>query len=224
MGSTALKQDRDSGHVSPFRELSAQFCSTLGRYGIPFRPYESDALPHFSALPSERQSLILTGFREFLTVCAESESSGESLLDTKRLLWRTLARMKMAPQGDILDLIEDGDIVEVYLPDFHQVFRNLEFFRFISCTLEELVAWPLQKLGDYPPETMAYFGSQIHRLNSGELKHPFLSDLPAYRVTENGAEKYLLEIKVKYLSPILENGVGKAIIATNRSKIVGRAG
>jgi hypothetical protein len=222
MQSASPLKCRDSEAVSLFRELSDQLCQTLSRYGIPFRAYQSPALPLFSKLDQAKQQLILTTLQETLAVYAESEGSGESLTDTKRVLWRTLSRMKLPPQADILDHIEDGDVVEVYLTDFFQVFRNLNFFRYFSCTFEELVSCPIPELGTFEPHVLAYLFEAAQKLSAGEYQHTFKPPLAPYILQETvGVARYRIEITLKHFSPILEAGRGKAMIAVNRSRIVG---
>lgn len=187
------------------------------------RDSESATLPRFSRLDSAKQKLILSSLQETLAVYSESEASGESLMDTKRVLWRALSRMKLPPQPDILDRIEDEDVVEVYLTDFFQVFRNLNFFRYFSCTFEELVSCPIPELGNFEPATLAFLQQTAMKLAAGELKHTYKPDIGPYSLQETvGRCQYRLEIQLKYFSPILENGKGKALIAINRSKIVGQ--
>src|SRR5665213_1589155 len=58
----------------------------------------------------------------------------------KDLLWKYLAYKRYVPTSDILDLIEDEDMIEIYNMENYQIFRNLNYFSVTSMSVEDLVS------------------------------------------------------------------------------------
>lgn len=212
----------DNGSL--FLSLSEAFCKTLGSNGIRFRPYQSEELPHFSRLRPDMQAIVLAYLEESLATWAESAANGESLNDSSRLLWRTLSRMRLTPQPDIFDKITDDCVVEIYTPEFRQIFRNLNFFRYFSCTLEELVSHPTHELAAFPREVLERLLEIAQRLGQGTITETFVPSIPPYVFQEiAGIERLKVEVTLRHFSPIVENGRSIALIVVNNCRIVGQA-
>jgi hypothetical protein len=207
-----------------FAELATRFCVILAQNGIPLRPFESydsgksGRLPHFSRLSTYQKSAVVDSLQEVLAVCAEAQAAGDSPVDNRKYFWRSLRRMKLTPCSDVFDRIEQDDVIEIFTPDARQIFRSLNFFKYISCTLEELVSLPAWQVCAFPPETRTYFEEVGRKMERGNVYScTFEPGIPAFTMVEIiGPEKRNPRIEPRFLSPIMAAGKSIAMIVVSR--------
>lgn len=106
------------------------------------RPFVNEQLPYFNPLSEIGKSAVLVNLRLFNQVCEQVVASGESVRDSRVMLWHVLKMLDFIFPSDLFDHITSDHLVEVY--DFNniQIFRNLKFFDMTSYCLEELLCRP----------------------------------------------------------------------------------
>lgn len=106
------------------------------------RPFVNEQLPYFNPLSEIGKSAVLANLRLFNQVCEQVVASGESVRDSRVMLWHVLKMLDFIFPSDLFDHITSDHLVEVY--DFNniQIFRNLRFFDVTSYSLEELLCRP----------------------------------------------------------------------------------
>ena len=136
-----LKQIRESGQLDhQFREMCLYYAAILGEEGVRVRPYISPELPIFSKLPENEKKSAISLISSILEVCEEVRGEGWSLRDNRRLIWRALSKLGWTPGSDIFGLMEDGDVICFHDANQRLIFQNLNFFTWVSYTLEDFTA------------------------------------------------------------------------------------
>ena len=213
------KNDSSESTLS-FLHLADSLKSYHEKYGIPLRPYEDRSLPHFSKLPADHQKIVLTSLTVMLNLYAEMEINGEKPVDSARLLWRSLNRLGWRPLSDIFDKIEDDDVIEIYSSENIQVFRNMNFFRFITVTLEELCSFPWYQVAEMDKVAADYYATLAPKMKANSIGETHRTPIPKYLATENLGDKATLEIVPQWISPVYEGQQCVGIISIIKSRQV----
>lgn len=203
-----------------FVKLGDQLANHHANHGVRMRPYTSADVPHFSKVPSPYKPLILSALRENVLLFDEMSAAGEPLIDSPRLLWRSLRRLNWTPRSDIFDKIEDGDVVELYDGAKNQIFRNLAFFNYISLTLEEIVSFPLGVMFNFDPSVLEYHDNTATRIAQQAIHATETLKLAPYIVEEKGGEFYRVKIHPKWISPVSHNDKCVGVIVVHRSELL----
>jgi hypothetical protein len=212
-----------SDDLTQFRNLAEGFCQDLAQNGISMRPYEHADLKLFAALSADHRRTIISGLQLDQSIRMEMSAEKESLLATKRYLWRTLGRFGLVPRADLLDRIEDEDVVEVYTPEFYQIFRNLQCFKFCSCTFEELVSTPAWDLLKMPASTIEFVSEVLEKFKAGLITETFAPGRPMYRCHELiGSALFEFDVQTRFVSPAFRDGVPAAFVVVNRGTLITR--
>jgi hypothetical protein len=219
MNPSAIKSN-----FSQLDQLFIEYGDTLSKYhaenSVNMQSYRDRQIPHFTQLPEELKKLILDSMMENIDLFNEMKSHGESLVDSPKLLWRSLNRLGWKPKSDIFDKMADGDIIEVYTLERMQVFRNLAFFDVVSLTLEELVSFPLGIAYEIENHALDFYVQLSEKAAAQEITNTHLSPLRPYLVKEKLGEKLTVKVTPKWISPVYQNNIVVGIIGTHRSEII----
>jgi hypothetical protein len=216
MTKNTLKKLSDITEVDEqFRELCLYYSSLLQIEGIHARPFRAFDLPVFSALPPERKRSTVDHIRSILEVFEDTVSEGTSLRNSRKLTWRAVAKLGMVPQSDIFDKLKDSDVITIYSNQNVMLFQSLNFFEFVSVTLEDLYsnrwdqcsrreAWALEKL--LPIAVDVFTGRRLQTFD------PLI---PEHYCEEVGTEELLkFYIHIRLISPLrTDHQVSGALVA-----------
>lgn len=188
--------------------------------GINVVPYLDESLPIFSTLEIDRQTSALGDVQRVVELLETSVRDGHSLLDTRQLLWRSLRQFGWTPNSDVFDFITEEDTVEVYSLSQIQTFRNLQFFRYVSFTLEQIHSYPWYQLTRRQPAAEAAIAAAAEKIIAGSSKNTLdLRYIPEHIIEEVGStELRRCSIEMKCLSPVFQNGELCAVISVNRTR------
>ncbi len=129
------------------KEVIDSLESSARNFGIQFSGYNSISLNKFNALPEAAQMAIVESIR-FLALAINSIDPGINKTAFElETIQRVVKAAKIKVPNDFLNVIEQGDIVEIY--DFKsqtQIYRNLEFLRISSYDLLFAIATPFPDL------------------------------------------------------------------------------
>ena len=204
-----------------FRELSSEFARAAARANIPVTPFHDPKLPHFSQLPEQHQLLGCQYLARHLEVFAQLEGAKESPLDSPRFIWRALKELGFVPSSSIFDKIDREDVVEIYDLSFNQHFRNLNFFQYVTITLEEICSIAIPNLVEFPEGLVQTLVQCATRVRNEGLTEPVSPGIPPYVWMERqslGLKRG--ETHVKWMVPV-RNATGDCVVlVVNRTKNV----
>jgi hypothetical protein len=220
--SSTLTAIRDmQGPEQRFREMALLYSRFLEQEGIRVRPFHSSDLPCFSKLNAEQKNEAISQIASLLEIFEETQSEQGRLKDSPRLLWRTLRKLKWIPQPDIFDKIQDGDVVEIYSVEHKHIFQNLEFFNWVSHTLEEIYCTPWYAAVQREQNVIEAMYGVAAKLVSGEQTSTVDPAIPEHWIEEVGTElllKYFLSMR--FVSPLRADGrpVGYVVVWRARDR------
>ena len=110
-------------------QLMVSFSKLLKEEGVDV-PVDSDrAWTHFMSLDASIQTLISKSFERYFEVMKDISSQGIKLNDTTQSLWRIFRNNEWIPESDLFSRISESDVVEIYMPDNTQLYRNSKYFK-----------------------------------------------------------------------------------------------
>ena len=126
---TFFKSESSSSELAnQFQMLLDKFCAHIKKEGLAnATSYTQDSLDRFHTLPSDKKITIIKNFHDYYELCVECVTAGISLKDGRKMLWKLLPTLGLRPTSDLFDNLHDDHVIEVYRPDFTQVFRNIKF-------------------------------------------------------------------------------------------------
>lgn len=193
----------------------------LNRLGFGAKPYRQNRALKFEQCTLKQKARAIFYLDANIELLHECISQGEDPRNSAQLLWRILRKIKAIPESDIFDKIDDGDVVEVYLDDHIQIFRNLEFFNFCSFTVDELLCGTWYKLYKRDFVTNLKMFKMAFRLLTGRLNKTIPWNVPEHVFDEIGSEERLKHsILLKYLSPLTNQGKMVGAICISRARLV----
>jgi hypothetical protein len=201
-----------------FRELADALHGFYQKYSVPFIPYRDVSLPHFSKLPVEFQKIVLSTLGEVVDLNAEMERNGEKPVDSAKLLWRSLNRLGWRPLSDIFDKIESDDVVEIYSDANLQVFRNMNFFRHITISLEEICTHPWYQIAEMDKAATEYYATLAPKMKNNSITETYRTPIPKYLAKELMGEKKVLEITPRWMSPVFAGSQCVGMISLVKSR------
>jgi hypothetical protein len=139
-------------------------------------------------------------------------SSGESLGNPGRQLWRYLLATKQVPCSDVFDKIKPTDTIQVYGVDHRLLFASLNFYDHVSFTLEQIFCETWHQAVRRDPKVAEQLYTVFMRVISGEVDHTIEGE-PPHLIEEIDTELLLKsDLRIKWISP--------AFSKENNSKLV----
>jgi len=203
-----------------FKDLSNKLSVLLATEGIDVKPYVN-GLPFFSSLSIGSQQAVNEHLKLYYSLCCEQLSEGYQLSDGASFLWRALRRLGLVPRSDLFQHFTKDSVIEIYSFENKQLFRNINFFKFCSYTLEELHAvewWRLFQRDDSITQRLYGYAAQIF---NGERANNFIPDVSKHTVYElASADKLVMEINFNIMGPLKRNHQTEALIVAEDVRIV----
>jgi hypothetical protein len=157
---------------------------------------------------------------DLLKVFAELTGDGSST-GNKDLLWRFFGKMRMTPESDVMDRIEDEDIIEVYDMHGDQIFRNLHYFSVVSLSVEDLVCMNWKRDFKRSAKVTLELVELLFRFATGRFSKTFdCAKIPVHIVEEQLAKRHRIELTLKLISPLKIQGKCEAVLVTSRARIL----
>jgi hypothetical protein len=219
-----LRQEFPADPAQTFRALGERYVEQWKSVGVHAVFSSTPDLDHFRAAPKKIQLAAISYLEFNIAVAAEILQDGESLKNTKIFLWRALKKLDFIPPSDMMQYIEDEDIIEVYLTDEIQVFRNWKFLETVSHTIEDILCLPWYRLGTRGWKPLLLMFRLVVPFKMGLIQNITAWNVPLHLVEEiNSLEKVKFTILLKYFIPLKQRGKIVATISTNQSTVLSRA-
>lgn len=220
--------------IGVFREVCDRYILKIGQYGIIASQPTERSVQTFLELDSERQHEIVENIllaENLLREIAESptldDEASFSLKKEISSLRRELFRRKWALADEsIIDLIDDGDIIEVFDARGVQVYRSWSFFKFCSYSLIDLLTNDWNTLFARPSVIVEKLMKMVPLVFAPGAKTTPVT-IGEYLVRERISEaRRSLLFDMKYVSPLVDPSSRQTVgfICTGRVQIVGPRG
>lgn len=222
MNAKILIQDIDQSRcvASEFKRLAEEYCDLIKSFGYKAKPYRNSGVLKFESCKIEQRTRAIAYLDANIELLKECVAQGDNPRNSAQMLWRILKKIKAVPENDIFDKIAQGDVVEVYLDDHIQIYRNLEFFNYTSFTIDELLCGTWYKLykRDFLPSLKMM--KMAFKLLTKRLNKTTPWNVPEHIFDEIGSEENLRHsILLKYLSPLTNQGKMVGAICISHAKL-----
>lgn len=186
-----------------FRELANEYCSYVQSTGIDFAAYRDTSVPVFGAQSPARQAHILACLRASVNICRNTRAQQKSFEDTPALLWWALKELKLRPTSDLFGHIDRNSVIEVHTAEGVQIFRNFNFYRYCSYTLEELYCYPWNYLYEREESITSMIMHFAGKIFVGEVLTTVPVHIPAHIVHERfSLKRNNIDLKIRWVSPL----------------------
>jgi hypothetical protein len=215
--------DSAQSYADLFKTRLDGFRQLLQGQGIQgVEPYGPGSFAVFNKLPTPKQEKIATDFATFSALCAECVRSNISLRDGRKLLWKILPQLNLRPRSDLFEQINDDQVVEIYRPDFTQIFRNLRFLELCSYPVADLYTVPWTDLFERSDDiTDAIMDSIKSCLATGRTIYSGVPDHLLYE--RSSPDQQVVKIQQGLFSPLLDpNGRPAAFVGTLKATVIGK--
>jgi hypothetical protein len=188
----------------------------LASCGIQCAPATPAALQAFHHLSPRRQTLILDELQcGFMSLNEMVESPIYEKMTRNRelnILSRYLKRMSLkVARSEVMDLIDEEDVVEIYTIEGIQIFRSWSCFRVCSYSLADLLIYDWATLYDRPSAAVTHVQDCIKQATAPGT--PLVKyGIPEYIMTERfDGHNNAFYFNMKYLVAVLDEKTNQLI-------------
>lgn len=171
--------------------------------GVENESLSSRASAFFRNSGQDFQIATIKKANDYLGLIQDLKLQSVSLSDTQGCLWRIFGKNSWTLESDLLSLIKETDVVEIYLPDNTQLYRNANFFKCTSYSISDLLVFPWSELvehGPKPSQQIFEIGKQIF-LNQSAVGTKFRIE-PYLAKERYSKDQLTAKLESKFLSPI----------------------
>ncbi len=200
-----LDSGRDFSLMTNFRLQADKMKELLATAGIDFVAYDDPSLVRFSVLNLEMKLAAIEKLGRLTDIYELTLSQGGTLRNSKMLLWTALKEFRLTFKSDLLSLVSDDDVVEVYDTNHIQIFCNMKFYEFCSYTIEDIFCRPWHELFERERSeiTMTILMAAKDLFTGKVNTYISMDHLGEQSVREiNSVLGYEYKMRLKYLSPV----------------------
>jgi PAS domain-containing protein len=192
---------------SQLRNLVEEFRAQARKEGIPLRsPPDSSAWQKIDSLPLPMRQAMLNGFANFYGIYSAAVEEEIGFQESRKVLWRMIARMKLLCCSDLFNAIDDHDVIEVYDSSLIQIFRNLRFLELCTYSMEEVLAHEWTQLFRRPASVDAEILRVSREILESRHLSTFKAPFPAYALEETFSdERARFWIEHGVISPLFDS-------------------
>lgn len=204
-----------------FRKLALRYVEIGDSEGIKIRPFVSPEMPLFLKADASERRKAISFLQTIVAIHEETLAAGEKTVNSRRLIWRALNKFSLIPGPDVFENFTDEDIVLIYNESQTILFWNIQFFRFVSLTVEHLFFTPWHILTTRSPEIHEKLYQMALDLISGKIQGTFTPPVPAHEVQEvETAECLRTWMELPFGSVLTRNGSFGGVLIVQRMKII----
>jgi hypothetical protein len=203
--------EHPSDRLNRFRELGTAYRDFAREAGVELVAFRDPSLPMFSRKNEEEQRDILVALENCVKICRDTRAQGKEMGNSPALIWQALKQFGLRPSSDLFAHITDDSVVEVHSIHGVQLFRNFNFYRFCSYSLEELYCGSWSTLFDrneaFTDQIMAF----VDRVFSGEQRHAERIEIIHVARELYSPLLYEIELSMEWGGPLFEEGTANPL-------------
>jgi hypothetical protein len=192
---------------SKFKRKLEAFSNFAVQFGLKIEPFSDITWPKFRSLSGPLQQQAFESFVAYSDLCVAAAESGVAINDDRSLAWWAVQKFGLRPCSDFFDKLTGDDVLELYDCNLVQLYRNWAFFQISSYSMGDLFVFPwphLYKRDEAVMENLLFYAKAVL---SGEHRSTIECVSPRHIVVESlSAEQNVLDMMVKYASPLFDSG------------------
>ncbi|XGC79714.1 hypothetical protein ACES2L_10275 [Bdellovibrio bacteriovorus] len=159
---------------SKFKRLSEELCAYFEDEGLSIRPSGSGLLPYFHQLNEDSMAEVVKDLNDYLSICKSVLAAGRQLKDKEFFTLKALEYYGFEPNSKLLECLKNPKyIVEFYSLKNTQFFRSLNFFDYITYTIEDIYCRQWIHLYEREEKVAAQIYEIAAKMFTGELKDSY---------------------------------------------------
>jgi hypothetical protein len=123
-----------------------RFCDLLQKYDIQATALSPTGVDKFVSLDFAQRDQIIRSFNNYARIIFSAEEKGINLRDEVALLEHALPLLGLSASRDALQKVREGNVIEIYNPQYIQIFRNITFMEFCKYSLMDLICFEFYEL------------------------------------------------------------------------------
>jgi hypothetical protein len=204
-----------------FAELAVKYCELLNDEDIPAAPFRDPAVPYFSSLNGNHQTVLLKCLEAQLRVARNVVHGRGSLLDTWGIIWAFLTEMNFTAANDLIRFISPDDFVAIYNQHQMMLFLSPNHLNLVSYSLEDLYcrSW-LQTFRRDPRVERVLIERAISFSHGRRTDTQSNEDIPPHLLTETDSPRMRMAmVRSRAYSPLFQNGVPVGFLSVNQTVV-----
>lgn len=184
--------------------------SILENNGLSFKESSNHAWKVFHAYPLDVQIRIIETLEKFVSTVVNIQAAGIRFNESKKAIWHLFGQNRWRLDDNTFSDLDENDVVEVYLADGTQFFRNFNYFQYSSYTLADLIFCPWEDLIEHESNSRSELLNISRQIfgNGASSKKRF--QLAPYIAQEKFSEqRFTAELTSKFISPIRSRDSGR---------------
>lgn len=219
----AHASDRGIHQEDLFRELAAAYARFASEAGVDLVAYRDPELPLFSQKSFSEQQEILNALGICVKICEHMKGQGKELFNSASLVWSACKEFGVRPPSDFFSKIGPDSVIEVHSREGVQIFRNFNFYRYCSYSIEELYSQSWNNLYTRDLSIVDSMKGFLGQIYDGTVQSTVAPPVPSYRATElHSARRYEVEVSWDWGAPLfdLKTSDPVASIAIETAKVI----
>lgn len=218
---SALKPDLGAR----FAQVAESISDLTALSGFRLAPTSAANTPVFSSHTPEKQIEILETITRHSELYQESAMMDGDLVSSQMMTWRALSKFGFVPNPELFTKIGKDDVIEIYSLDHIQLYRNFQFYKFCSYSIEDLFCkpWPelFRRHDDSVTPALLEF---VEKACTTHAKSIVETNLATHTLEESQSPKRnLMSVRVKYISALHDRqGSVAGFIVVEEAKLLPR--
>jgi len=216
------KFDNSFSNIERFIRSSEAISRLFQKYETECVPFYSSHLPHFSALDSRKQEEAVFILEMYKKSLQNSENNFGSLKNNGDLLWQAIKDLGYRQPSGFFACLEPDDVIEIYDSQNLQIWRNINFMKICSYTLEEMLCLPWYERYDRDNEDTEKIIKSVQKV-MGSKEPTYLNEAIGNHIFEEktSRKQFVLNARHDYFCPLFgESGSPEAFVVTSKVKIL----
>lgn len=221
---TSASKSPSDEQSSEFRDVADRVRDIAAKYSLNLVSYRSPELPLYSALGPAKRAEVLGQLKIFLRTMESVEASGVRLDNQERSVWHALASMGLVPPSDLFAKFGSEDVVEILDLAGVQIWRNFNFLRICSYTLEEMYCFDWKERYTRDEAMIGECIRKVGALLAGETPDLYHSNIEDHVIQETrSSDRFTLQVRHEYMARLKDrNGQLAAWLVVSRVENLGR--
>jgi hypothetical protein len=194
--------------VSEFQNASERFRKGMITLGVPYHEPPPGFATDFAKLDEKSRSRAIEGLKFYLHLCEVATERSWAPLNDHRLTWYALKRIGLKPPSSLFTHLQPESCIEIYDSAGVQIYRNFNFCKYVTYSLEELLIYPWTDLYGRNDEIFKHMGVVAGQAFTS--KDPFDPAIPVHPVRELRSMGHReMNIHFEWVSPLFNETTGR---------------
>lgn len=216
-----IVEHNSTGEAEVFRQLALRYAEIGALEGIRVLPYLSPDMPYFQKASHEQRTRAISYLKTIVDIYEETIAFGDKASSSRKLIWRALSKLSLVPSPDIFEHFKDEDSVIIYNNEQTVIFWSLQFFQYISFTVEQMFFCPWHEFTKRDDEIHKNLYDMAVKIITGQITGNFVPDVPGHEVQEiNTLECLRTWMEVPFASVLTKNGSFGGMLIVQKMKIL----